>query len=261
MSPAGDRFALDGRVAIVTGGGRGIGRALSAGLAAAGAAVVVTGRSEDACLDTVAEIERAGGRGSRCRRTSGGPRTAPAWSTRRSAAFGGIDVLVNNAGVLKPHHTVKVTEDELDEIIAVNLKGPVFLSQLALPHLEAGDGGAIVNISALGAFQPMAGIGAYCAVKAAMVNWTSTMAKEWTARGVRVNALVPGPVATDMILPRDPERRAALRRAARRRDARRPAGGPRRPGRGRDLPRQRRVRVHDRPVAVPRRRDAGLTGS
>ena len=119
-------------------------------------------------------------------------------------------MLVNNAGVLKPHHTVKVTEAELDEIIAVNLKGPVFLSQLALPHLEADGGGSIVNISALGAFQPMAGIGAYCAVKAAMVNWTSTMAKEWTDAGVRVNALVPGPVATEMILPRDPDKRAAF---------------------------------------------------
>ena len=210
MSPAGDRFALDGRVAIVTGGGRGIGRALSTGLAAAGAAVVVTGRSEDTCLDTVAEIERAGGRGLAVPADVGRAEDRARLVDATAAAFGGIDVLVNNAGVLKPHHTVKVTEDELDEIIAVNLKGPLFLSQLALPHLEAGDGGAIVNISALGAFQPMAGIGAYCAVKAAMVNWTSTMAKEWTARGVRVNALVPGPVATDMILPRDPERRAAF---------------------------------------------------
>ena len=95
-------------------------------------------------------------------------------------------------------------------ILAANLKGPVFLSQLALPHLERSGHGSIINISALGAFQPMAGIGAYCAVKAAMVNWTSTMAKEWTRRGVRVNALVPGPVATDMILPRDPKRRAAF---------------------------------------------------
>jgi NAD(P)-dependent dehydrogenase (short-subunit alcohol dehydrogenase family) len=106
--------------------------------------------------------------------------------------------------------TAKVTEAEIDELVAVNVKGPVLLSQLALEHLAAGPGGVIINISALGAFQPMAGIGGYCAVKAAMVNWTSTMAKEWTSRGVRVNALVPGPVETDMILPRDHDARAAF---------------------------------------------------
>jgi NAD(P)-dependent dehydrogenase (short-subunit alcohol dehydrogenase family) len=124
--------------------------------------------------------------------------------------FGRLDILVNNAGILKPHNTLRVSEEELDNLFAVNVKGPVFLSQAAFPHLEADGGGAIVNISALGAFQPMEGLGAYCAVKAAMVNWTLTMAKEWTPRGVRVNCLVPGPVATDMIMPRDPEKREAF---------------------------------------------------
>ena len=119
-------------------------------------------------------------------------------------------MLVNNAGILRPHMTTRVSEPELDDLLQVNLKGPVFLSCAALPLLEADGGGAIVNISALGAFQPMAGIGAYCAVKAAMVNWTTTMAREWAARGVRVNSLVPGPVATEMILPRDPDAREAF---------------------------------------------------
>jgi NAD(P)-dependent dehydrogenase (short-subunit alcohol dehydrogenase family) len=209
-SPGQVPASIDGRVAIVTGGGRGIGRALSVGLAAAGAAVVATSRSAGACDAVAAEIEKAGGRALAVAADVGDAQDRERIVAETVAAFGRIDVLVNNAGILKPHHTVKVTEDELDEIIRVNLKGPVFLSQLALPYLEADGGGAIVNISALGAFQPMAGIGAYCAVKAAMVNWTSTMAKEWTARGVRVNGLVPGPVATEMILPRDPEKRAGF---------------------------------------------------
>ena len=203
-----DRFDVRGRVAIVTGGGRGIGRALALGLADAGANVVVAGRSEETCQAAAAEIEAAGGLALAVVADVGEAEAREHLIDATLAAFGRLDVLVNNAGVLKPHHTVKVTEAELDEIIRVNLKGPVFLSQLALPYLEADGGGSIINMSALGAFQPMVGIGAYCAVKAAMVNWTSTMAKEWTPRGVRVNLLVPGPVATEMILPRDPAARA-----------------------------------------------------
>jgi NAD(P)-dependent dehydrogenase (short-subunit alcohol dehydrogenase family) len=76
-----------------------------------------------------------------------------------------------------------------------------------MPYLEADGGGSIVNIGALGASQPMEGIGAYCAVKAAMANWSNTMGREWAARGVRVNVLVPGTIATDMVLPRDPAKR------------------------------------------------------
>jgi NAD(P)-dependent dehydrogenase (short-subunit alcohol dehydrogenase family) len=204
-TPHSDRFDLTDRVAVVTGGGRGIGRAISAGLAGAGCAVVVTSRSAEACRSAVADIEEAGGTAHAVAADVGRADDRQRLVDATVERFGRLDVLVNNAGILKPHHTLRVTEAELDELLAVNLKGPVFLSQLAFPHLEAGGGGSIINLSALGAFQPMAGIGAYCAVKAAMVNWTSTMAKEWTPRGVRVNTLVPGPVATDMILPRDPE--------------------------------------------------------
>jgi NAD(P)-dependent dehydrogenase (short-subunit alcohol dehydrogenase family) len=207
VSAPDNRFDLSGRVALITGGGRGIGRALSVGLAAVGAKVVVASRSEESCQATVAEIEAAGGVAAAFTADVGRAEDRQSLIDNTVARFERLDVLVNNAGILKPHHTVKVTEAELDGIIDVNLKGPVFLSQLALPHLEAGGGGSIINISALGAFQPMAGLGAYCAVKAAMVNWTSTMAKEWTPRGVRVNTLVPGPVATEMILPRNPEAR------------------------------------------------------
>jgi NAD(P)-dependent dehydrogenase (short-subunit alcohol dehydrogenase family) len=210
MTAASGSFSLAGRAALVTGGSRGIGRALCLGLAQAGARVAVSSRTLEACRQVALEIERAGGSAIALAADVGVEADRARLIQATLDAFGRLDVLVNNAGLLRPHHTEKLRESELDELIRTNLKGPVFLAQLALPHLAAHGCGSIINVSALGAVQPMSGIGAYCAVKAAMLNWTSTMAKEWTARGVRVNALVPGPVATEMILPRDAAARDAF---------------------------------------------------
>ena len=206
----GDRFSVAGRVVVVTGAGRGIGRAIALGMAGSGAQVVVTARTADACAAVVAEIEAAEGSAVAVPGDVGAAADRERLVSAAVESFGRLDVVVNNAGVLRPHHVVKVTEDELDEIFRTNVTGPVLLAQLAYPRLIAGGGESIINVSALGAFQPMAGIGAYCASKAAMVNWTMTMSKEWAPQGVRVNLLVPGPVATDMILPRDPDRRAGF---------------------------------------------------
>jgi NAD(P)-dependent dehydrogenase (short-subunit alcohol dehydrogenase family) len=170
--------------------------------------VVAASRDVEACRAVVDEIEAGGGRGHAVTCDVGDLGAHQAALDETMTAFGRLDVLVNNAGLLRPHHTVKVTASELDELLDVNLKGPLFLSVAALPLLAAHGRGAVVNIGALGATQPMEGIGAYCAVKAAMANWSTTMAREWAAQGVRVNVLVPGSVATDMILPVDPERRA-----------------------------------------------------
>jgi NAD(P)-dependent dehydrogenase (short-subunit alcohol dehydrogenase family) len=205
-----DRFSLEGKVAIITGASKGIGRALALGFADAGAKVVVTSRNLETCTTVCAEIADRGGTAIAVACDVGDLATHETLLDATIANFGRLDILVNNAGVLKPHFTVKVTPAELDQIIAVNLKGPLFLSIAAVPHLEADGGGSIVNIGALGASQPMEGIGAYCAVKAAMANWSNTMGREWAARGVRVNVLVPGTVATDMVLPVDPVKRQAF---------------------------------------------------
>ena len=203
-----DRFNLTGKTAIVTGASRGIGHALALGLAEAGAGVVATSRTLEACQALADQITAAGGEAMAVATDVSQLEQHQPLLEATMDRFGRLDVLVNNAGVLRPHVTTRVTPDELDDILAVNLKGPLFLSQAALDHLSANGGGSIINIGALGAYQPMEGIGAYCAAKAAMANWTTTMAREWAERGVRVNLLVPGPVATDMILPRDPEARA-----------------------------------------------------
>ena len=201
---------MSGRTVLVTGGGRGLGRAISTAFGAAGDRVVVMGRTRETCDEVVDLIEAAGGEALSAPGDVSSAEDRERVVTSAVERFGGIDVLVNNAGILKPRRTAKLLESELDEVLAVNLKGPLFLSQAVLPHFERAGGGVIVNISALGAFQPMSPLGAYCAVKAAMVNWTTTMAHEWAPLGVRVNALVPGPIATDMILPVEAQAREAF---------------------------------------------------
>jgi NAD(P)-dependent dehydrogenase (short-subunit alcohol dehydrogenase family) len=205
MREADSAFRLDGRVCLVTGGTRGIGAAIAHDFADAGARVIVTGRDE-AQAQAVANQVGRGALGVAYDASLTGASTALAdWVTRE---VGQLDVLVNNAAILKPHNIVKLTEAEFDLLFQVNVKAAIFLCQGLRPLLAQSPAAAIVTITAAGAHVPMAGIGAYCASKAAMINFTRTLAKEWAADGIRVNALTPGTVATDMILPKDEERRA-----------------------------------------------------
>lgn len=203
-------FDLTGRVAIVTGGSRGIGRAVASGLAQAGAAVVVASRDAARCREVAEEIGAEGGRAVGLAFDLSDSSTLAPLVDGAVEAFGGIDILINNGAILLPHFIEKITEAELDRIEATNVRGPVLLSRLALPHLKASGHGAIVNLGAVAGHHPMKGLGAYGAAKAAMLNWTRVMAQEWTPQGVRVNGLTPGSVATDMILPSDTARREAF---------------------------------------------------
>lgn len=207
-----DPFSLQEKVALITGSSRGIGEAIATDFANAGAKVIITAREH-----VNAELVASGIRG------NGGVAHAYAYDASQSGTgeklveqitndIGKLDILINNAAILRPHVVAKLSEQEFDEIFTVNTKAAIFLCQFCLPLLEQSDHGAVVNITAAGAHRPMEGIGAYCASKAAMINFTHTLAKEWASKKIRVNALTPGSVATDMILPTDPERRAKFER-------------------------------------------------
>jgi NAD(P)-dependent dehydrogenase (short-subunit alcohol dehydrogenase family) len=191
-----ERFAqladLTGRRALVTGGGRGLGLAIACALAEAGATVAISGRHEQFLSTGVEELRARGGDDAFS--VVGDMADADAaGATVRDAAerLGGLDLLVNNAGSGVRKAPEELTVEEFDRIFATNVRGPYFAACAAV-DLLAERGGSVVNISSVGAFQPVRDLAAYCASKAAITQLTQALAAEWGGRGVRVNAVAPG---------------------------------------------------------------------
>jgi NAD(P)-dependent dehydrogenase (short-subunit alcohol dehydrogenase family) len=194
-------FDLTGKVAIVTGSTKGIGRAMVEGLAAAGAAVVVSSRKQELCDQVAREVAAATGAetlGLACH--VGDWDAVPPFVDAVRDRFGRIDVLVNNAGI-NPARVgpAEMTLDYWRKLFSVNLEGPLRTSQCVAPFMRDQGGGSIVNIGTMAAYSGGATICAYGASKAALLNLTKSMAQAWVEWKVRVNLLSPGPFMSEMV--------------------------------------------------------------
>jgi NAD(P)-dependent dehydrogenase (short-subunit alcohol dehydrogenase family) len=201
-------FRCDGKVVVVTGGSKGLGRAMALGFAEAGADVVVSSRKLDACEAVAEEVRGLGRRALAVSCHVGDWAQCDALVAATVAEFGRIDVLVNNAGIAPvPPSLLGVTEDLFDKTIAVNLKGPLRLSAVAAEHMPPG--AAIITISSKASVHPSPFTVVYAAAKAGLNTLTKAMSQEFAPRGIRVNGIICGTFHTDSFHASIPDEAAA----------------------------------------------------
>lgn len=192
-----DAFRLDGKVAIVTGSERGLGRGMATALAQAGANVVGVTYVESA-PETAAAVEAAGRRYLHVQANLSSLEPIGRIVERGVQEFGHIDILVNNAGIILRNDSVDFTEKEWDDVMDINVKATFFMCQaLARQFIKQGSGGKIVNIASMLSFQGGIRVPSYTASKSGVKGITMLLANEWAKHGINVNAIAPGYMATD----------------------------------------------------------------
>jgi 3-oxoacyl-[acyl-carrier protein] reductase len=189
---------LDGKVALVTGGSRGIGAAIAAILAEDGAAVVVSGRDSDRLQATVKALEELGGRALGVTADAGNRDDADRLVEAARQAFGRIDVLVNNAGITRDALIVRMKDEDWDRVMDVNLRGPFFMTRAAAKVMLRQKSGRVINITSTAGAMGNAGQANYSASKAGLIGLTKASARELAHWGILVNAVAPGLIETDM---------------------------------------------------------------
>lgn len=188
------------KVAIVTGASRGIGRACALRLAADGMTVVVNySHSEAAAAEVVDKIRAAGGDALAVRADVSNPAEVKEMFKTVWKTYGQIDVLVNNAGIVRDEYLLMLTEENLDACLDLNIKGYLYCAQQAVLKMFRKKSGVIINMSSVSSKMALAGQTVYSATKGAVNSMTQTMAKELAPYGIRVNAVAPGFIATEMI--------------------------------------------------------------
>lgn len=189
-------FSLEGKVALVTGANTGLGQGLAVGLAAAGADIVAAGRTVPS--DTEAAVKALGRKFAFVPADFTRPSIAGDVAAKAEAAFGPVNILVNNAGTIKRNDALDFTEADWDEVMDVNLKSVFFLTQaVARSMVSSGEGGKIINIASMLSFQGGIRVASYTSSKSGIAGLTKLLANEWAKHGINVNAIAPGYFATN----------------------------------------------------------------
>lgn len=202
---------LEGKVAIITGAGQGVGRGIALALSKAGAAVTVTGRTLEKCERTVGEIEAAGGKAQALACDVSVREQAEAVVAETVKAFGGLDILVNNAGTSRPQTLIADTRDKDMALAFQGFHGTFYFMQASQPHLKA-KGGCVLNLGSVAGLRGDAGFSAYAAAKEAIRGFSRSAAREWGEFGIRVNVICPysDSPGVDYMLQKDPSFGAQL---------------------------------------------------
>lgn len=192
-------LSLEGKVALVTGGSKGIGRAIALAFAEHGADVAIAARGEEALERTAKELAERGNRALAVQADVGNAVDLERLAERVQSELGGVDVLVNNAATGDAGGRLsRLTRDQFDRVLGINLWAPIRLCQLCRPSMQERGGGTIVNITSNEGIRPAAGMGIYSPSKAALISLTQMVAKEWARDGIRAVCIAPGLVRTEL---------------------------------------------------------------